>query len=314
MLDLKILKNEEIDDDLLKRIEMFDHIIFSEGDYTFPEGYLSSLYRTNKEAMFVLLNGDNVVGYVNAIFLTDEDFKEYLKNPNYLNLHNIGLHDGDNNMYFYTVAIDQTLRHTSAVKFLMYEFCRFLASERLKGRKISQTITEIVSDDGLRTSRIMGFVPLDGGNPDFGLYYSPDNLLHYIKRMLEDNTNINDFRKLVDTLKNSKDFLDKFSTKKEALDYLVSKTKKSKSECELAYNFIKDLKLSNYKNDLDREREREFTSKIVELAKFYKLPIFAVTEGLTTYYNEANSDTVRVARDNYLEYCEKDLLDNETKN
>lgn len=308
MLDLRILKNEEINDDLLKRIEMFDKKIFSGSDYSFPEGYLSSLYSTNKEAMFVLLNGENVVGYVNALFMNDEDFQKYLKDPNYLNLKNIGLHDGDNNMYFYTVAIDETLRHTSAVKFLMYEFCHWLAEMRLKGRRVSQFVTEVISDDGLRTSKIMGLVPLNGGERDFGLYYSPDNILHYIKKMLEENANIKDFQKLVDTLKNSDNFLNKFSTKKEAVEYLVSKTKKSKSECELAYDFIKDLKLSNYDGVLDREREKEFVTKIVELAKFYKLPVFAVTDGLTTYYNDTNSDEVRNARDNYLHFCEQDLL------
>lgn len=307
MLNLSILKNEEISDDLLKHVELFDKKIFSEGEFSFPENYLSNLYATNKEALFVLLNNDVVVGYVNAIFLGDENYNEYLINKDYLSLENIGLHDGDNNMYFFTVALDETIRHTSCIKFLMYEFVKWLETERMLGRRIKRTITEVITDDGLKQTKIMGMLPLNGGERDFGIYYSPDNLVSYTNKMLESSTSLNTFNRAVNSINSANILFDKFSTKQEAVDYTVENTGLTPAEVETAYDFIRKLKVQDYTELTEREKRIEFMGKIVNLAKFYNLPIFAVTDDLSTYYNEENNESVKKARDNYLSDIESEL-------
>lgn len=312
MLNLRILKNEEIDDTLLKQIELFDKKIFSAGEYSFNRGYLSGLYKDNKEALFVLLNNDVVVGYVNAIFLSDENYNDYLKNVDYLKLENIGMHDGENNMYFFTVALDETLRHTSCIKFLMYEFSKWLERERMLGRVVKRTITEVITDDGLRQTKIMGMLPLNGGNRDFGLYYSPDNLVSYTNKMLDCTYSLDTFNKSVNSIRSTNILLNKFRTKEEAIEYIVSKTNLPASEVLVALDFINKLSVDDYTENKERERREEFMGKVVELAKFYKLPIFAVTDTLSTYYNDMDDEIVREARDNYLRDCEQELYEEET--
>lgn len=313
MINLRILKNEEISDELLKHIELFDKRIFSEGEFSFPEGYLSNLYTTNKEALFVLLNNDVVVGYVNAIFLSDENYNDYLINKDYLSLENIGLHDGDNNMYFFTVALDETIRHTSCVKFLMYEFVKWLETERMLGRRITRTISEVITDDGLNQTKIMGMLPLNGGERDFGIFYSPDNLIEYTNKMLETSSSLNTFNKAVNSITSANILFDKFSSKEEAVNYTVEKTGLTKMEVGTAYDFIRKLKTQNYSDKTERDKRIEFMGKIVDLAKFYKLPIFAVTDDLSTYYNDNNTESVKRVRDNYLHDIELEL-DEENKN
>ena len=307
MLNLSILKNEEISDDLLRHVELFDKKIFFEGEFSFPENYLTNLYKNNREGIFVLLNGDTVVGYVNVIFLSDENYNEYLKNKDYMCLENIGLHNGENNMYFFTVALDETIRHTPCVKFLMYEFSKWLERERMLGRVVTRTITEIITDDGLRTTKIMGMLPINGGNRDFGIYYSPDNLVGYTNQMLEETFSIDTFNKSVNRIRSLNILFNKFRTKEEAIDYIVEKTGLTVSEVSVAYEFIRNLSVDDYTDKTERDREHEFMSKVVELAKFYKLPIFAVTNTLTTYYNEDDNEAVKSARDNYLRDCEEEL-------
>ncbi len=311
MLNLRILKNEEISDDLLKHIELFDKKIFEAGKYSFPEGYLSNLYQNNKEAMFVLLNGDVVVGYVNAIFLSDENYNDYLKSLDYLKLENIGLHDGDNNMYFFSVALDETIRHTPCIKFLMYEFSKWLERERMLGRVVKRTITEVITDDGLRQTKIMGMNPINGGNRDFGLYYSPDNLVSYTNKMLDETFSLDTFNKSVNKIRSLNILFNRFRTKEEAISYIVDKTNLTVSEVRVAYDFIRKLRVDDYTDTTERERREEFMAKVVELAKFYKLPIFAVTDQLTTYYNEMEDEVVKAARDNYLNDCEEELNEEE---
>lgn len=307
MLNLKIVKNEEISDDLLKHVELFDKKIFSEGEFSFPDNYLSDLYRYNKEAMFVLLNNDVVVGYVNAIFLSDDNYNDYLKNKDYLKLTNIGLHDGDNNMYFFTVALDEIIRHTSCVKFLMYEFSKWLEKMRMLGRIVKRTITEVITDDGLRQTKIMGMLPLNGGNRDFGMYYSPDNLVSYTNKMLENSVSLNTFNKSVNAMRSANILFDRFRTKEEAIAYTVEKTGLIASEVETAYDFIRRLNSHDYTDKTERERRIEFMGKVVDLAKFYNLPIFAVTDNLSTYYNESDNESVKRVRDNYLCDIESEL-------
>lgn len=184
--NLRVLKNSDINYKLLKDIVNFDRSIFPiDEEYSFPDGYLEKMYETYKDGLFVLLDEDTVVGYVNCIFLSDKIKEDYLKTKDYLLLENKGLHIGDNNMYFYTLALDEKYRNTGAVKILMEQFCSWVYQEQKRGKKIVSCISEAVTEDGVKTLRTMGMKPKDVEENGFGIYYSPDCLNNYIRTMLE---------------------------------------------------------------------------------------------------------------------------------
>lgn len=182
---LKVLKNSLINSDLLKAVATFDRSIFPiDKEFSFPDGYLEKMYEIHKEGLFVLMDENDVVGYVNCIFLTDEIKATYLKTKNYLMLENKGFKIGDNNMYFYTLAIQERYRHTGAVKILMKQFCNWLNKEKQKGKNISSCISEAVTLDGIRTLLKMGMTPKDVNKDGLGIYYSSDCLNEYIEKMI----------------------------------------------------------------------------------------------------------------------------------
>ena len=66
MDNLVIKKNNEVDDNLLDEVLKFDRTIFPEDEeYSFPDDYFKNLYKNNKDGMFVLLDNNIVIGYVN---------------------------------------------------------------------------------------------------------------------------------------------------------------------------------------------------------------------------------------------------------
>ena len=186
IINLRIISNSDINPNLLKDIAMFDRKIFPvEEEYSFPDGYLEKLYEKNKEGLFVILDKNEIVGYVNCIFLSDEIKTEYLRTKNYLILENEGFKVGDNNMYFYTLALDEKYRNSSVVKMLMQRFCTWINQERIKGKNISSCISEAITEDGIRTLLLMGMKPKDVDENGLGIYYSPDCLNNYINGMIE---------------------------------------------------------------------------------------------------------------------------------
>ena len=184
--NLRVVKNTEITSKILKGIVIFDRSIFPiDEEYSFPDGYLEKLYATYKDGLFALLDKDTVIGYVNCIFLSDEMKEYYLKTKDYLALKNQGLRVGNNNMYFYTLAIDKEYRDTEAVKILMRQFCSWINQEQKKGKKIVSCISEAITEDGIKTLHTMGMIPKDIDENGLGIYYSPDCLNNYIKTMIE---------------------------------------------------------------------------------------------------------------------------------
>lgn len=184
-MDSLIIKcNDQVDDNLLDKVLEFDRTLFPTGeDYSFPDDYMKNLYKNSKDGMFVMLDNDKVVGYVNSIFLSDEKLESYLKDRDYLTLENIGLNFGDNNMYFYTVALKEEYRKTNALKELMASFTAWLESEILNGKRIKSCISEVVTNDGIRMAHFMGMVPSEIDELGYGIYYSPDCLASYIETM-----------------------------------------------------------------------------------------------------------------------------------
>ena len=187
-MPLTIKKNNEVDDILLARIHEFDLKLFpQDGEYSFPNDYLKKLYANHKEGMFVALDGENIAGYVNAIFLTDKDKEKYIQDRNYLEMKNNGLNYGENNMYFYTLAISLEYQDTSVIKELMSSFAKWLKSEQENGKYLKSVICEVITESGLKSAKIMGFLPFDIDSKGLGLYYSSDSLNSYIDNMIKWN-------------------------------------------------------------------------------------------------------------------------------
>lgn len=179
-----IKKNSEIDDDLLDRVLEFDRTIFpSAENYSFPDDYLKRLYEKSKDGFFVLLHNNSIVGYTHCIFLSEKAKNSYLETRDYLSLTNTGFDVGENNMYFYTLALDEKYRDTNAVKILMKSFTMWLDEEKQKGKKIKSCMSEAITEDGVKTLLAMGMIPQDTDNEGLGIYYSPDCLDNYIEKM-----------------------------------------------------------------------------------------------------------------------------------
>lgn len=150
--NLKVIKNSEINDKLLNDVLNFDRTIFKiDEEYSLPDGYLEKMYEKHKEGLFVLVDRDIVVGYANCIFLTDEIQEEYLRTKDYLLLENNGFQVGNNNMYFYTLALQEEYRDIGAIDILMQQFSAWVNIERQKGKRITSCISEAITNDGIKT-------------------------------------------------------------------------------------------------------------------------------------------------------------------
>lgn len=184
MATIRIIKNEEVTEKLLDKVVEFDQSIFSvEEDYSFPDGYLKGVYAEHKEGMFVLLDCDTVVGYVNVLFMSDETFYDYLKTRDYLSLKNEGIKRGENNMYFYTLALSFPYRDKGYVEVLLRELFTWLNEQILQGKRLKNVICEVLFEDGIKPALKMGFTRLEG-EERLGMYYSEDCLQAYMKTLL----------------------------------------------------------------------------------------------------------------------------------
>lgn len=182
---LIIKKNEEVNDEILDKVLKFDRTIFPEDeDYSFPDGYFRKLYKDFKEGMFVLLEDNEVKGYVNLIFISEEGKDEFLKNREYLKLENIGFNNGDNIVYLYNLLLHEDLRDTGIIKLLIKEVCIWLNEKIKNGKKIKFFFSEAVTEDGIKTLKAMDLLPFDVNDKEMGIYYSKDNLNNFISKMI----------------------------------------------------------------------------------------------------------------------------------
>ena len=186
MEEFIIKKNSEVADEILDKVLEFDRTIFPEDEeYSFPDGYFRKIYSKNKDGIFVLFDrNNNVIGYVNCIFITDKNVEEFLETREYLNLENIGINKGENNLYLYNLLIKEEYRDGQAIKLIMKEFCKWLNEEIKNGKKIKYCFSEAVTYDGIKTLKVMKMLPQDVNEDGIGIYYSKDNLEEYISNML----------------------------------------------------------------------------------------------------------------------------------
>jgi len=190
-----VVANEQVDNVLLDKTVTFDKTIFPlDKDYSVPDEIFKELYRENKDGLFVLLDKftQSVIGYLHCIFLTDEQRDKYLIDKDYLCLKNIGFQLGNNNMYFYTMAVAEQYRGTNVVKILAKAFAKWLYDGTKQGKNITFCFSDAITQQGVKTLYRMGMIPYNANKSvekdGMVTFISPDCLDAYINKIL--NTKI----------------------------------------------------------------------------------------------------------------------------
>ena len=96
----KVLCGNEVDKEVFSQMLELDKKCFSD-EYSLSSEYISSLYKKSKEGLFCLIDKDKCVGYINCIFITEEQKQEYIGSGDFRKLNNIGPRIGNNILYIY---------------------------------------------------------------------------------------------------------------------------------------------------------------------------------------------------------------------
>ena len=188
----EIISNENVDETLFKQIHALDNKTFRKlGPHeASSKAFLKRLFFSeHREAIFCLVNKENgdLAGHILRMFISDDARNKFLSDGNYSKLSNLGIQKGDNIMYHHPAVIDEKYRHTNAIKVLEYAFAKWLTNKKKEDKNLDYVFATIVSPDGLRTVKRMGYEPIDPSKlnlDNLGNYYSPDNLENHIATML----------------------------------------------------------------------------------------------------------------------------------
>lgn len=186
-MNLEVLSGEQVDEITFSQMLYLDKKCYSK-EYSLPFEYIRSLYKNNKDGLFCLVdkNINMCVGYIHCIFITEQQKQVYIDGGNVRDLINIGLKKDDNILYILSISLDQKYRRTDALKFMLYEFTKWILNCSSKGIKMKYCFAEVISNDGVRVCNKMGLIPIDSKKLDsnnHGFYYSPDNLEEYSHKM-----------------------------------------------------------------------------------------------------------------------------------
>ena len=193
-----LYRGEAIDDTLFEAMLRLDSVVFPiEQGNALPPEYFYELYAESKEGLFLLCDAEKgeVVAYLNAIFLNQEQRDRYLHGGHYRELKNCGLRKGGNILYLYTIACDARYRGGQVMKELAKGFVMWLDVCERQGAYMQEVFAEAVSEDGARIlSKGFGMIPFDPEQIDeqgCGYYYAPDCLRQYrqkMKRIMQEET------------------------------------------------------------------------------------------------------------------------------
>ena len=186
----KVVTNQEINNDLFQKMVILDRELFPEDSgYALSPEYLKNLYAHTREGLFLLLhtNTKQLIGYYSCIIVSENTKNNYLVSRNYRDLEHTGMQHGNNNLYIFTIGIQAAYRGSNAMKLLGKAFANWMIKNIAMGNKIKFCFGEAVSLEGVKFfTNGMGMVPLDInkiGKKGTGLYFSPDNLRGYLKKM-----------------------------------------------------------------------------------------------------------------------------------
>lgn len=186
-MKLKVLVNEEVTHEWFEEMLKMENEIFPpEGnDYLSPE-YVRNLYKENKEGLFFCIDEDEhkLAGYFTIIFISEEQKEQYLNGGHFSDLINIGMHKGKNIMYLYTAAFDEKYRGTKGMKLIGIEITKWLDKKESEGCVASETYSEAVSLDGVRTiTKGFEMEPYHIDENGIGHYVSYDGMKKYREKM-----------------------------------------------------------------------------------------------------------------------------------
>lgn len=189
-MKLSVLINEEVNNYWFeKMIKMENRMFPPEGnDYLEPD-YVRGLYKDHKEGLFFCIDEDTneLAGYFTVIFISDQQKDQYLKGMHFSQLQNIGIKEGKNIVYLYTIAVDDEYRGKACMKLMGKAFAQWMNEKIEEGCEASEIYAEAVSVEGAK-SLTKGFelVPMEDVNEKgIGHYKSLDHLKSYIIKMLK---------------------------------------------------------------------------------------------------------------------------------
>lgn len=153
--------------------------------------YWQETYKDNKDGMFLLIENEmnKVVGSLNAQFVSDRQRDQYLDGSiDFEDVKSIKPSDKQlNSLLISNMALLTAHRNKSGIKQLGSGLAKWLVELQKQGKELGFVFAEAGSAYGANSlTKGFGMIPLeekelasDGG----GLYYSPDSLQRYIKKM-----------------------------------------------------------------------------------------------------------------------------------
>ena len=150
--------------------------------------YIKSLYKDSKEGIFIIRNErtKEIVGYSFSITISEEQLQQYLEDHDYSKLKNIGMREGKNILYIYTLASNSKYRGTIAQKILGKALAEYISKCKEDNKEIGYCFAEAVSSDGARAlTKSMGMVEMEGEHGDDGTGFYHFDSIESFKRYLE---------------------------------------------------------------------------------------------------------------------------------
>ena len=173
---MRIIKNEEINENLFSQMIRLDHEVWPSDDECYlPTSYLRRLYENSKDGLFFAVD--------------DEDnFQKYYETGDFTVLKNIGMKKGNNILYIYTANIKEEYQGSGCMKEIGRALATWLVEQEEKGYHVSVAYAEAVTPEGVKTV-ISGYEmePMeDVDEAGLGHYILKDGMKAYCKKMLED--------------------------------------------------------------------------------------------------------------------------------
>ena len=186
-----LYSGESITDEIFNEMLELDGQLFTEEAGTnLGKEYIKSLYQDSREGVFIIRNErtKEIVGYTFSIAISKEQLQQYLEDHDYSKLKNIGMREGKNILYIYTLASNPKYRGTIAQKILGKALAEYVIKCNQENKEIGYCFAEAVSSDGAKAlTRSMGMVEMEGehGSDGTGFYHfdSIEAFKRYIEKM-----------------------------------------------------------------------------------------------------------------------------------
>ena len=188
---MKIIKNEEINENLFSQMIRLDHAVWPSDDESYlPASYLRRLYEGSKDGLFFAVDDEgHLMGYQTLIFVDEDNFQKYYETGDFTILKNIGMKKGNNILYIYTANIKEEYQGSGCMKKIGKAIASWLVDQEEKGYRVSVAYAEAVTSAGVKT--VTGGYEMepmeDVDETGLGHYILKDGMKAYCKKMLEES-------------------------------------------------------------------------------------------------------------------------------